>query len=142
MRILLCLLLLAPLSAVFAEDTKACLRSDGGYDYFDFSGTLLFFSVPNEKGSYDFFDRTGRSIGWAEMKSANRMEFFDSTGTLYRVLERSVDGGVAISSALGKLYNLSAPNLFGGTDNYDPKGLLTSFTLSGEFTVVKPDDPE
>lgn len=142
MRVLLFLLLLMSNSPLFAEDTRSYLRSDGGYDYFNFSGTLVFFSVPNEKGSYDFFDRTGRSIGWGEMKTANRMEFFDATGTLYRVLERSVDGGVAISSAMGQLYNLSAPNVLGGTDNYDPKGLLTSFTLNGEFTVVKPDDPE
>ncbi len=126
-----------------AADTRMYLRSDGGYDFFDFSGMLLSYSVPNEKGSYDFFDRTGKRVGWAETKTAgNRIEFFDASGALYRVIERSVDGGTATSSAIGKVFNLATPNALGGTDNYDPKGMLTSYTSSGEYIVVKPDAPE
>ena len=142
MRTALLLILLLSTNTLHAEDTRAYLRSDGGYDFFNFSGTLVFFSVPNEKGSYNFFDRTGQAIGWSEAKTNNRIEFFDASGTLYRVLERSVDGGVAVSSALGQLYNIAAPNAVGGTDNYDPKGLLTSFTMNGEFTVVNPNPSE
>jgi hypothetical protein len=141
MRPLMLLILLLSV-ALPAEDTRMYQRSDGGYDFFDFSGMLVFYSVPNEKGSYNYFDRTGRAIGWAEAKGGNRIEFFDASGTLYRVLERSADGGVAISSALGRLYNISTPNIVGGTDNYDPKGLLTSFTMNGEFTVVNPNPSE
>lgn len=144
MRTVLLFLLIAPIAALpGAEDTRMYQRSDGGYDFFDFSGTLLSYSVPNEKGSYDFFDRAGKRIGWAEAKDGgNRIEFFDASGTLYRVIERAVDGASAASSPLGKLYNLSAPNVLGGTDNYDPKGMLSSYTASGDYVVVKPDETE
>jgi hypothetical protein len=143
MRYALLFILLLSATALRAEDTRMYQRSDGGYDFYDFSGMLVQYSVLNEKGSYDFFDRTGKSLGWAEAKDGGkRIEFFDAGGAIYRVIERSADGSLAISSGLGKLYNLSAPNALGGNDNYDPKGMLTSYTSNGEYVVVKPNDPE
>ena len=44
-------------------DTRAYLRADGGYDFFDLSGSLLGWSSMNNKYSYDYFDRTGSFIG-------------------------------------------------------------------------------
>jgi hypothetical protein len=130
-------------SVIQAEDNRIYQRADGGYDFFDFSGMLVSYSVPNEKGSYDFFDRTGKRVGWAEARDGGkRIEVFDAAGTIYRVVERSADGTTAMSSPLGKLYNLTTPNVLGGADNYDPKGLLTSYTANGEYVVVKPDEPE
>lgn len=141
LRILVMLLLVT--GCLRAEDVRMYLRSDGGYDFFDFAGTLMSYSVPNEKGSYDFFDRTGVRIGWAESRDGGRrIEFFDAAGSQYRVIERAVDGAQAVSNALGRLYNLSAPNALGGVDNYDPKGMLTSYTTNGDYVVVRPDAPE
>ena len=143
LRTPLLFILLMSTTALNAEDTRMYLRSDGGYDFFDFSGMLVTYSMPNEKGSYDFFDRTGKSIGWAEAKEGGkRIEFFDASGTPYRVIERTVDGATAASSPLGKLFNLTTPNALGGTDNFDPKGMLTSYTTNGDYVVVKPDETE
>jgi hypothetical protein len=143
MRLSALILVLLSTSALQAEDIRMYLRSDGGYDFFDFSGMLVTYSVPNEKDSYDFFDRTGKRVGWAEARDGGkRIEFFDAAGSLYRVIERSADGAIASSSASGKLFNLSAPNALGGTDNYDPKGMLTSYTTNGDYVVVKPDESE
>ena len=137
------LLLLVTTALLQAEDNRIYQRADGGYDFFDFSGMLVSYSVPNEKGSYDFFDRTGKRVGWAEARDGGkRIEFFDAAGALYRVVERSIDGTTAMSSPLGKLYNLTTPNIFGGSDNNAPKGFLTSYTANGEYVVVKPDEPE
>jgi hypothetical protein len=140
-RMAWCACALLAAACAYGEDTRMYLRSDGGYDFFDFSGMLLTYSVPNNKGSYDFYDRTGKLIGWSSVKGA-RIEFFDAAGSLYRVIERAVDGGQATSNGVGKLYNLTSPNALGGDDNYDPKGMLTSYTANGEYVVVKPDAPD
>lgn len=140
MRLIVLMLLSGALGA---QDVRMYQRSDGGYDFFDFSGMLTSYSVPNEKGSYDFFDRTGARIGWAESRdSGRRIEFFDAAGSHYRTIERAVDGSSAKSDPLGKLYNLSVLNTLGGVDNYDPKGMLTSYTAGEEYVVVKPEPNE
>ena len=141
--LLSCLIAAMALTApVAAEDTRFFPRPDGGYDFFDFSGSLIGQSQRNEHGSYDFFDRFGKKVGWSSVTSTGRIEFRDAAGALYRIIDRTVDGSAVVYDADGKLMNHSAPSyLAGGTQNYDVQGYATSFGFYGSF-VAPSDTPD
>lgn len=134
------LVLMSVVIPVKAEDTRFYARPDGGYDFFDFSGSLIGQSQRNEHGSYDFFDRLGKKVGWTAVTSTGRIEFHDVIGTVFRIIERSVDGSTVVYDGDGKMMSYAAPSYLGGggTQNYDVQGFATSFGFYGTFVSPTP----
>src|SRR4051812_15867639 len=87
------LLLTLACAASGAEDSRAMQRSDGGYDFFDLSGTYLGQSVLNHQDSYDYYDAQGMFTGWSAARTSGQVDFYDAAGSLYRTIVIDAVGG-------------------------------------------------
>jgi hypothetical protein len=138
-RAIAMLLLLAGASAsagAATVDTRAYLRADGGYDFFDLSGSLLGWSSQNTKHSYDYFDRTGAFLGWSAALTPGRTDFHDAAGVRFRTIENDVSGNVVVLDELGIIRNYGASNYRGGSDVYTHEGLPSGIGTPSSYDVT------
>lgn len=136
LRYVLALLSLCALGEAATVDTRAYLRADGGYDFFDFSGSLLGWSSMNNKHSYDFYDRTGSFIGWSAALTPGRTDFYDATGIKFRSIENDASGGIVVLDELGIIRNYGASNYRGGSDVYTHEGLPSGTGTGSGYEVT------
>lgn len=117
-------------------DTRAYLRADGGYDFFDLSGSLLGWSSLNNKHSYDYFDRAGSFLGWSSALTPGRTDFHDAAGVRFRTIENDVSGNVVVLDELGIIRNYGASNYRGGSDVYTHEGLPSGVGTPSSYDVT------
>jgi hypothetical protein len=79
------------------------IRSDYGFDFFDYVGSFIGQHIPNVWGGYDFYDAQGMFLGSSRSRVHDRVDFFDMTGNLVKIMSLDSVGNTVLSRPDGAI---------------------------------------